>query len=105
MDMNINFEDVTNCINSLSYVDFKKIVELYSISTKTSFDDEMKKLITLNLQDRLENLSINSKCPKYDSAYISKFSKRNNVQVYKCVDCSTKFKRFTDTILERTHWH
>ncbi len=49
MAKNINFEDVTNYINSLSYVDFKKIVELYSISTKTSFDDEMKKLVTLNL--------------------------------------------------------
>lgn len=105
MAKNINFEDVTNYINSLSYVDFKKIVELYATTTKASFDDEMKKLVTLNLQDRLENIGINSKCPKCDSVHISKFGKRNNVQVYKCVDCATKFTRFTNTILEKTHWH
>lgn len=66
----------------------------------------MDMLVTLNLQDRLEKLGINSTCPKCKSAIKIKNGKRpNGIQEYKCRDCNTKFTLFTNTVLEKTRWH
>ena len=45
-----NFSDISNFINSLSYVDFEKIVKEYSIVNNINYDMTLNKMITVNLE-------------------------------------------------------
>lgn len=101
----ITFDEVLNYINTLPYNKFKEVVEHYSESTNANFETELEKMISLNFQQRLENIGINKICPKCNSKHIKKNGKRKYVQVFKCKECSTKFTLFTNTILEKTRWH
>lgn len=101
----ITFDEVLNYINTLPYNKFKEVVEHYSESTNANFETELEKMISLNFQQRLENIGINKICPKCNSKNIKKNGKRKYVQVFKCKECSTKFTLFTNTILEKTRWH
>lgn len=101
-----NFSDISNFINSLSYVDFEKIVKEYSIVNNINYDMTLNKMITVNLEERLNKLEINKTCPNCNSHLKVKNGKRpNGIQEYKCKDCGTKFTKFTNTILEKTRWH
>lgn len=98
--------DLTNFLNTLSYNDFKNIVEQYSEKNNVNFDSQMETLVTNSLEIKLHNLKVNCTCPKCDSSIIVKNGKRpNGIQEYKCKDCGTKFTKFTNTILEKTRWH
>lgn len=99
-------ENLSEILNNLSYTEFKGLVEEYSDHTKSNFDKEMRKLITLNHQLRLEKLGINSVCPVCNSANVVKNGKRSTgVQKYKCKDCDHEYSLFSGTILEKTRWH
>ncbi|WP_064612582.1 IS1/IS1595 family N-terminal zinc-binding domain-containing protein [Streptobacillus moniliformis] len=101
-----NMEDLTNFLNTLSYNDFKNIVEQYSNKNNVNFDSQMEILVTNSLERKLNNLKINCTCPKCKSSIKVKNGKRpNGIQEYKCKDCGTKFTAFTNTILEKTRWH
>ncbi|WP_315514830.1 hypothetical protein [Leptotrichia wadei] len=101
-----NFSDISNFINSLSYVDFEKIVKEYSIVNNINYDMTLNKMITVNLEERLNKLEINKTCPNCNSHLKVKNGKRpNGIQEYKCKECKTKFTAFTDTILEKSHFH
>lgn len=101
-----NFSDISNFINSLSYVDFEKIVKEYSIVNNINYDMTLNKMITVNLEERLNKLEINKTCPNCNSHLKVKNGKRpNGIQKYKCKECKTKFTAFTDTILEKSHFH
>ena len=101
-----NFSDISNFINSLSYVDFEKIVKEYSIFNNINYDMTLNKMITVNLEERLNKLEINKTCPNCNSHLKVKNGKRlNGIQEYKCKECKTKFTAFTDTILEKSHFH
>ena len=98
--------DLTNFLNTLSYNDFKNIVEQYSEKNNVNFDSQMETLVTNSLETKLHNLKVNCTCPKCKSSIIVKNGKRpNGIQEYKCKDCGTKFTKFTNTILEKTRWH
>ena len=102
----ITMENVSEFLNTLPYAQFKALVEGYVAHTETNFDDEMKRLVTVNLQSRLEKLGVNSICPKCGSSVIVKNGKRaNGIREYKCTACNGKFTLFTGTILEKTRWH
>ena len=102
----ITMENVSDFINTLPYAQFKALVEGYVAHSKTNFDDEMKRLVTVNLQSRLEKLGVNSNCPQCGSSVIVKNGQRaNGIREYKCTACSKKFTLFTGTILEKTRWH
>ena len=102
----ITMENVSDFINTLPYAQFKALVEGYVAHSKTSFDDEMKRLVTVNWQSRLEKLGVNSTCPKCGSSIVVKNGKRSNgIQRYLCSECNNRFTLFTETILEKTRWH
>lgn len=102
----ISLDNVMNFIKALPFSEFKEIVKSYSEHTKTSFDEELNLITTLNLQDRLKELGVNRSCPKCNSMIVVKNGKRSNgIQEFKCRECNTKFTLFTGTILEKTRWH
>lgn len=101
----ITFDEVLSFIDTLPYNKFKEVVEHYSDNNSTNFDTELEMLVSLNFQRRLENLGVNKECPNCSSTHIKKYGKRKYIQVFKCKECSTKFTLFTNTILEKTHWH
>ena len=74
----ITMENISDFINTLPYAQFKALVESYATHSKTNFDDEMKQLVTVNLQSRLEKLGVNSTCPQCGSAIVVKNGKRSN---------------------------
>lgn len=99
-------ENISEFLNNLPFTEFKSLVENYTKHTKSKFDTEMKHLVTLNLQKRLERLGINSTCPTCSSVRIEKYGKRSTgVQIFRCKDCNRIFSLFTGTILEKTRWH
>lgn len=101
----LNFDEVLTYLENLPYNKFKEAVNHYSTHTKANFEKELEAMVTLNFQQRLEKLKINSHCPKCSSTTIVKNGKNNNIQKYKCKDCNSQFTLFTDTILEKTKWH
>ncbi len=99
-------ENISEFLNNLPFTEFKSLVKNYTKHTKTNLETEMKRLVTLNLQKRLERLGINSSCPTCGSEKIEKYGKRSTgVQVYRCKGCNRIFSLFTGTILEKTSWH
>ena len=102
----MTMENVSEFLNSLPYAQFKSLVENYTKNTGNKFDNEMKLLVTLDLQSRLEKLGVNSGCTKCGSSVIVKNGKRaNGIREYKCTACGTKFTLFSGSILEKTRWH
>jgi hypothetical protein len=70
--------DLTNFLNTLSYNDFKNIVEQYSNKNNVNFDSQIKTLATNSLETKLHNLKVNGTCPKCKSSTIVKSGKRPN---------------------------
>lgn len=102
---NININDAVDLLLSLPYAEFHKIVKKYSDVHGTDFDSDMERLVTINLEKRLESLGINSICPNCGSNHIVKNGKIRNMQKYKCNDCNKSFNLFSGTIFEKTKWH
>lgn len=102
---NVSIEDAINVLLTLPFADFQKIVKQYSDVNHTDFDEDMDRLVTVNLEKRLEKLGINNVCTKCGSKNIMKYGKVRNIQKYKCKDCNTSFTLFSGTILEKTKWH
>ena len=98
-------EELLSIIDSLPYNKFKEIVDHYSVSKNTSFENEMDSMVTTSLQQKLLKLGINSSCPYCQSNKVVKAGKRKNIQLFLCKDCGKKFTLFTNTILEKTRWH
>ena len=97
---------VSEYLKALPFAEFKKMVEEYSECTQSNLDTEMRRLVTLDHQKRLEELGINSTCPQCGSDIIVKNGiKSTGVQKYKCTKCSHEFTRFSGTVLEKTRWH
>ncbi|MCB2358602.1 hypothetical protein [Clostridium estertheticum] len=66
---------------------------------------EIDVIVTLNFQQRLEILKINSKCLRCNSQIIVKNGKENYVQRYRYKGCGKFFALFTNVVLEKTKWH
>ena len=98
-------DELKKIINSLSYIQLKQLVEEYSDAHAVSFETEMENLITTSLQEKLIKLGINSTCPHCNSSKIVKNGARGDIQLFKCKDCNKKFTPFTNTLLEKSHWH
>lgn len=101
----LTFDEVLSYLEKLPYKRFKEAVNHYSIHTKLNLEKEMDVMVTLNFQQRLEKLKINSNCPRCNSQIIVKNGKENYVQRYKCKGCGKSFTLFTNTVLEKTKWH
>ena len=56
----LTMEDVSEFLKTLPYAQFKSLVEEYSAHTTSSFDDDMQKLVSVNLESRLEKLGANA---------------------------------------------
>lgn len=101
----LNLNNVINYVYQLPFADFNKVVRQYANSQKVDVSDTMNLVVVSNFEERLAKLGANSSCPQCGSTSISKFGKRNNIQVFKCNDCSKRFTRFSGTVLEKTRWH
>lgn len=101
----MNFDEVLSYLEKLPFNKFKEAVNHYATHTKANFEKELDSMITLNFQQRLEKLKVNSNCPKCGSKNIIKYGKKKNVQHYRCKDCNLYFTLFTDTIVEKTRCH
>ncbi|MXQ48916.1 hypothetical protein GRB29_05885 [Streptococcus pneumoniae] len=98
----IILNDVINYVSQLPFADFNKVVRQYANSQKVDVSDTVNLVVVSNFEESLAKLSVNSSCPQCDSTSISKYGKRNNIQVFKCKDCSKLFTRFSGTVLEKT---
>lgn len=99
------FDEVLSYLEKLPYNKFKEVVSHYASHTKANFESELEDMVTLNFQQRLQKLQVNSFCPKCNSGNIVKNGKKKRIQQYKCNDCNSQFTLFTGTILEKTKWH
>lgn len=83
-----------------------KALQNITQTTKDSdFFDPFNKPTISNFEQRLERLEINSSYPTCSSHNIVKNDRKNNIQQFRCKECSRRLTRFTDTILEKTRWH
>lgn len=99
-------EDLLHQIGELSYGEFIMLVKRYTTKHVKDSHEHIKEIAICDLQARLEKLGINSTCPECGSSIIVKCGKRSNgIQRYLCTSCNTRFTRFSNTILEKTHWH
>lgn len=71
--------DLTNFLNTLSYNDFKNIVEQYSNKNNVNFDSQMETLVTNSLETKLHNLKVNCTCLTYYCTFTS--------TIYSCNSC------------------
>lgn len=101
----LDFGEVISYLEKLPYKKFKEVVSHYASHTKANFETELEDMITLNFQQRLQKLQVNSSCPQCNSRNIVKNSKNKRIQRYKCNDCNSRFTLFTGTVLEKTKWH
>ena len=102
---NISFEEVLEFLEDLPYSKFKKLVSHYTSHNGKKFELELDNMIILDLQSRLEKLNIHKYCPQCQSSKVVKNGKRaNEIQEYKCKECSTKYTLFTGTLLEKTRY-
>lgn len=100
----IELNDVINSISQLPFADFNKIVRQYANRQNVDVADTLNLVVASNFEERLAKLGVNSSCPQCGSTSISKYGRRNNIQVFKCKDCSKRFTRFSGTVLEKTRW-
>ena len=56
----LTMEDVSEFLKTLPYAQFKSLVEEYSAHTTNSLADDMKRLVSVNLESRLEKLGANA---------------------------------------------
>jgi transposase-like protein len=101
----LDFNEILSYLEKLPYSRFKEVVYHYASHTNNNFKNELEDMITLNFQQRLQKLSVNSCCPKCNSGNIVKNGKKKLIQQYKCNECNSRFTLFTGTILEKTKWH
>lgn len=101
----LDFNEVLSYLEKLPYNKFKEIVYHYASHTKANFESELEDMVTLNFQQRLQKLQVNSSCPKCNSGNIVKNGKKKRIQQFKCNDCGSQLTLFTGTILEKTKWH
>ena len=102
---NIGFEEVLEFIEDLPYSKFRKLVNHYALHNGKEFEQELNNMVILDLQSRLEKLNIHKHCPQCQSSKVVKNGKRTNeIQEYKCKECSTKYTLFTGTLLEKTRY-
>ena len=76
-----NINEITDFLNTLSFNDFKNIVEQYSNKNNANFDTQMETMVTMSLQSRLNKLGVNCTCPKCNSSLKVKNGKRKNVEL------------------------
>jgi len=101
----LDFNEVLTYLEKFPYNRFKEVVYHYASHTKTNFESELEDMVTLNFQQRLEKLQVNSSCTKCNSGNVVKNGKKKRIQRYKCNDCNSRFTLFTGTVLEKTKWH
>ena len=103
--MTISIKDLSSEVNMLDYKDFADLIASYSLANGINPKKELKKASLKDLQLRLKDLNINRNCPQCDSSIIINNGTRNDIQKYKCKDCSHQFTLFSRTILEKTRYH
>lgn len=101
----LDFSEVLTYLEKFPYNRFREVVYHYASHTKTNFESELEDMVTLNFQQRLEKLQVNSSCTKCNSGNVVKNGKKKRIQRYKCNDCNSRFTLFTGTVLEKTKWH
>ena len=53
-----NISDLSNFLNSLSYKDFKHIVDEYSTKNNVSFNTQMELIVTNSLESKLKIVNV-----------------------------------------------
>ena len=96
--------DIFKDTESLSYDDFLSVIKNYAAANGLDADKETARFFTLDIEERLRQIGVNSTCPKCGSENIVKRGKRGDVQRFLCKDCGKNFTLFTDTILEKTRY-
>lgn len=101
----ITNKDMRNKLKEMSLSEVLDLLNTYSSDTGEDTKFIKSKLITNDLQNRLLNNEINTKCPYCNSEKIVKKGLQNNIHRFKCKDCNKYFTLFTNTILEKTKYH
>lgn len=96
--------DIFKDTEALSYDDFLAVIKNYAAANSLDADKEAARFFTLDIEERLQQIGVNSVCPKCGSENIVKRGKRGDVQRFLCRDCGKNFTLFTDTILEKTRY-
>jgi transposase-like protein len=104
MAKKITKDDLQNHINKLSMSEILSILDTYSKANSEDISTARNRLITDDLQVRLEANGINTSCPYCHGNNISKYGSNGNIKRFKCKDCGKTFTLFTGTILEKTKY-
>ncbi len=100
MKKQISFEEVVRYIKKLPYPKFREVIDEYSKKTGQDFSSEINALTVSSLEKHLEQLGVNSACPKCgEKNGILKYGQRNHVQIFKCKEYGYKFSRFSGTVV------
>ena len=96
--------DIFKDTQSLSYDDFLAVIKNYAVSNGLDAEKEPARFFTLDLEERLQQIGVNSTCPECGSNNIVKHGRRGDVQRFHCKDCDKRFTLFTGTLLEKTRY-
>lgn len=105
MAKKISVNELQKHINTLSMSEILTILDTYSKTNGENIANVRNRLITDDLQVRLEANGINTSCPDCHSTNISKYGRNGNIRRFKCKDCGKTFTLFTGTILEKAKYH
>lgn len=75
----LDFVEALSYLEKLPYNKFKEVVHHYSSHAKANFETELVDMVTLNFQQRLQKLQVNSSCPKCNSGNIVKNGKKKRI--------------------------
>lgn len=104
MAKRISTDELQKHINTLSMSEVLTMLDSYSKTNREVVAAARNRLITDDLQARLEANNINTSCPDCHSINISKYGSNGNIRRFKCKDCGKTFTLFTGTILEKTKY-
>ena len=99
-----SLSDIFKDTERLSYGSFLAVIKNYAAVNSLDADKEAARFFTFDMEERLQQVGVNSVCPYCGSENIFKRGKRGDIQRFQCKDCGKNFTLFTGTILEKTRF-
>lgn len=103
----VSYQELLDIVAGMSQRDMRKLnTHFLKSNDDNKMDKRIHRLVTLDLQERLKELEVNTVCPHCGSVNVVKQGTRENgIQRLICKDCNHAFTYFTGTLLEKTKYH